>query len=108
MNVQLVTSKNRVATTKRVTLPRFELLAAFILPQLLKFVFESLKVTVDRIVCWSDSLVAFNWIRRPSRNWKLFVANRVQSVQEYVSPEFWRFCPGLETITNFGGMGQSD
>ena len=55
VNVQLVMSKNRVAATKRVTLPRLELLAAFILSKLLKFVLESLKVTVDRIVCWSDS-----------------------------------------------------
>eukprot|EP00112_Aurelia_sp_Birch-Aquarium-sp1_P003265 Seg1363.22 transcript_id=Seg1363.22/GoldUCD/mRNA.D3Y31 product="hypothetical protein" protein_id=Seg1363.22/GoldUCD/D3Y31 len=76
VNVQLVMSKNRVAPTKR-----------------LKFVLESLKVAVDRIVCWSDSLVALSWIRRPSRNWKLFVANRVQSIQENVSPECWRFCP---------------
>ena len=63
-----------------------ELLAAFILSKLLKFVLESLKVTVDRIVCWSDSLEALSWIQRPSRNWKLFVANRVQSIQENVSP----------------------
>ena len=70
MNVQLVMSKNRVAPTKRVALPRLELLAAFILSKLLKFVLESLKVTVDRIVCWSDSLVELSWIRRPSRNWK--------------------------------------
>ena len=93
VNVQLVMSKNRVAPTKRVTLPRLELLAAFILSKLLKFVLESLKVTVDSIVCWSDSLVAFSWIRRPSRNWKLFVVNRVQLIQEIISPEFWRFCP---------------
>ena len=72
----LVMSKNRVAPTKRVTLPRLELLAAFMLSKLLKLVLESLKVTVDRIVCWSDSLVALSWIQRPSRNWKLFVANQ--------------------------------
>ena len=68
VNVQLVMSKNRVAPTKRVTLPRLELLAAFILSKLLKFVLESLKVTVDRIVCWSDSLVALSWIRKPGRS----------------------------------------
>ena len=78
------------------TLPRLELLAAFILSKPLKFVLESLKVAVNRRVCWSDSLVALSWTRRPSRNWKLFVANRVQSIQENVSPEFWRFCPGIE------------
>ena len=47
VNVQLVMSKNRVAPTKRVTLPRLELLAAFILSKLSNFVLESLKMTVD-------------------------------------------------------------
>ena len=107
VNVQLVMSKNRVAPTKRVTLPRLELLAAFILSKLLKFVLESLKVTVDRIVCWSDSLVALSWIRRPSRNWKLFVANRVQSIQENVSPECWRFCPGNENPADLLTRGEN-
>ena len=107
VNVQLVMSKNRVAPTKRLTLLRLELLAAFILSKLLKFVLESLKVTVDRIVCWSDSLVALSWIRRPSRNWKLFVANRVQSIQENVSPECWRFCPGNENPADLLTRGEN-
>ena len=107
VNVQLAMSKNRVALTKKVTLPRLELLAAFIPSKLLKFVLESLKVTVDRIVCWSDSLVALSWIRRPNRSWRLFVANRVQSIQENVSPECWRFCPGNENPANLLTRGKN-
>ena len=94
--VQLIMSKSKVAPTKRVTLPRLELLAAYILSKLLKFVLKALKVSVNRTVCWSDSLVALNWIRKQSRSWKLFVANRVQSIQENIPPENWNFCPGIE------------
>ena len=67
--VQLIMSKSKVAQTKRVTLPRLELLAACILSKLLKFVLKVLKVSVTKTVCWSDSLVALNWIRKPSRSW---------------------------------------
>eukprot|EP00112_Aurelia_sp_Birch-Aquarium-sp1_P013482 Seg2864.4 transcript_id=Seg2864.4/GoldUCD/mRNA.D3Y31 product="hypothetical protein" protein_id=Seg2864.4/GoldUCD/D3Y31 len=66
-----------------------------------------IRVAVDRIVCWSDSLVALSWIRRPSRNWKLFVANRVQSIQENVSPECWRFCPGNENPADLLTRGEN-
>ena len=29
---------------------------------------QNLKVSINRTVCWSDSLAALNWIRKPSRS----------------------------------------
>jgi hypothetical protein len=52
------------------------------------------------MVCWSDSKVVLAWIYQPSHKWKVFVANRVQEIQERVPPEKyylqyeWRYCPG--------------
>ena len=90
----LAMAKSRVASTKRVTLPRLELMAAFLLSKLIRFVLDSLKKDVTQYVCWTDSMVTLGWIHRPSISWKTFVANRVQTIQEKVAPDHWRFCPG--------------
>ena len=92
--VHLAIAKTRVAPTKRVTLPRLELMAAFLLSKLIRFVLDTLKTDVTQYVCWTDSMVTLGWIHRPSISWKTFVANRVQTIQEKVAPDHWRFCPG--------------
>ena len=90
----LVMSKSRVAPTKTVTLPRLYLLAAVINSRLLKFVAESLCLKLDRVVCWTDSMVTFQWIRGSSSQWKTFVANRVAKIQFTWDPQHWKHCPG--------------
>ena len=65
-STHLVMSKSRVAPAKTVSLPRLELLAAVFNARLLKFVAESLTLKVDRVVCWTDSMVTLQWIRGSS------------------------------------------
>lgn len=60
---------------KRISLPRLELLAAYITAKLLDYVIHALRIVVDAVYGWSDSQITLAWIRRPSSNWKLFVAN---------------------------------
>ena len=62
-STHLVMSKSRVAPAKTVSLPRLELLAAVVNARLLKFVAGSLTLKVDRVVCWTDSMVTLQWIR---------------------------------------------
>ena len=81
VSTHLVMSKSRVAPTKTVSLPRLELLAAVLNTRLLKFVAESLTLKIDRVVCWTDSVVTLQWIRSSSCQWKTFVANRVAKIQ---------------------------
>jgi len=91
---KLVMAKSRVAPMKRITLPRLELLAAFITAKLLYYVVQALRISVDSAHAWSDSQIALAWIRKPSSCWKVFVANRVQEIKHKVPPSQWRFCPG--------------
>ena len=81
ISTHLVMSKSRVVPTKTVSLPRLELLAAVTNARLLKFVAESLTLKIDRVVCWTDSMVTLQWIRGSSCQWKTFVANRVAAIQ---------------------------
>jgi len=103
----LVMSKSRVAPTKTVSLPRLELLAAVINSQLLKFVAESLCLKLDRVVCWTDSMVTLQWIRGSSSQRKTFVANRVAEIQSTWDPQHWKHWPGEDNPADLITRGVS-
>ncbi|XP_028417205.1 uncharacterized protein LOC114541488 [Dendronephthya gigantea] len=90
----LIMAKSRVAPTRRITLPRLELLAAYLTAKLTSYVIEALKTPVQEVYAWSDSQIVLNWIRQPCSKWKVFVANRVQEIQQKVDPSKWHHCPG--------------
>ena len=51
---------------------------------------------VDRVVCWSDSMVVLLWMKRHTSSRKPFVANRVAGIQSTSDPECWRYCASKE------------
>ena len=77
----LIMAKSRVAPTRRITLPRLELLAAYLTAKLISYVLKALKTPVQDIYAWSDSQIVLSWIKQPCSKWKVFVANRVQEIQ---------------------------
>ncbi|KRY10067.1 hypothetical protein T12_5752 [Trichinella patagoniensis] len=62
---------------------------------------------ITEITCWSDSRVALAWIKGAPARWKPFVANRVQEIQESVSPQCWRYCPTKENPADIPSRGCS-
>ena len=68
---------------------------------------QALRIAVDEVYGWSDSQIALAWIKRPSSNWKVFVANRVQEIQQRVAPSQWRFCPGSQNPADLVTRGIS-
>lgn len=97
---RLVTSKSRVAPTNTMSPPRLELLAAVANSRLLKFVAESLSVKIDQVVCWTDSMVALQWIRGSNSQWKTFMANCVAEIQSSWDPCYWRHCSGEDNLAD--------
>ncbi|XP_031632022.1 uncharacterized protein LOC116346230 [Contarinia nasturtii] len=87
----LLTSKARVAPIKPVTIPRLELSAAELLSRLLISVQGSMEFENASYHLWTDSTVALHWINKEAHNLKVFVANRVQSIQDKSDVKRWHY-----------------
>ena len=102
----LVMSKARVASVKKVTLPRLELLGALLCVRLLQFVHQSLKLSAEtRSWCLTDSVVVLNWIQGSANRLKPFVQNRVLEIPSLFSPGQWRHCPGIDNPADLVSRG---
>ena len=97
-NVSLVMSKTRVAPLSQQSMPRLELLSCLILSRLINHVKDSLSAAIPVEVrqCWTDSITALYWIKGTSKEWKIFVENRVQEIRKFVPASLWAHCPGKE------------
>ncbi|KRY15723.1 hypothetical protein T12_4546, partial [Trichinella patagoniensis] len=91
-SVSLVMAKSRVELIKQVSLPRLELMAALLCARLKKYLERDLTLSIQEI---------------PPVRWKSFVANRVQEIQESVSPQCWRYCPTKENPADIPSRGCS-
>ena len=94
--IQFVVAKTRVAPLQTQTIPRLELLSAFLLSRLIVSVSSSLESMLPQLdlKCYTDSKVALFWIRGTDKEWKPFVQNRVAEIRRNVSPECWSHCAG--------------
>ena len=92
----LVMAKSRVALVKRISLPRLELLAAYITAKLLDYVIQALWIPWAQYMVGQIVRLHLPGSRRPSSKWKTFIANRVQDIHQWVAPHQWRICPGSQ------------
>ncbi|XP_043865026.1 uncharacterized protein LOC122757290 [Drosophila mojavensis] len=91
VQVHLITSKCRVAPTRKLSLPKLELAASHLLAQLyvkIKGIFTS-----KQTYLWSDSSIVLHWIQQHSSTLSTFVGNRVSDIQEATPDCQWRHVP---------------
>ena len=86
-----VTGKSRVAPLKPVTIPRLELTAAVWSVRGGEQLHQELEYSIDRDIYWTDSKVVLGYIQNESKRFHVFVANRVQEIQEETSTEQWKY-----------------
>ena len=91
------------------TIPRLELLSAFLLSKLITSVADSLSSTLPSLSlrCYTDSQVALYWIRGTMKEWKPFVSNRVKDIRGRVHPDHWSHCPGTSNPADLPSRGMT-
>ncbi|UYV72117.1 hypothetical protein LAZ67_9001870 [Cordylochernes scorpioides] len=104
--VRFVEARNRLATIKRITIPRLELLACLIGARLLVHVLENLEESPGKIQCWTDSNPALYWIQQ-QENWAQFVSNRVKEITTLTKNEDWNHVAGEHNPADLPSRGES-
>ncbi|UYV81516.1 hypothetical protein LAZ67_20001410 [Cordylochernes scorpioides] len=104
--VRFFETRNRLATIKRITIPRLELLACLIGARLLVHVLENLEESPEKIQCWTDSSLAIYWIQQ-QENWAQFVSNRVKEITTLTKSEDWNHVAGEHNPADLPFRGES-
>lgn len=87
VHCSLVIGKARVTPTKVTTVPWLELSAAVRTSHLLK---RELEVQAQEFF-WTDSKVVLGYINNDARRFHIFVADRIQRIQDGSDPDQWRY-----------------
>ncbi|GBO42559.1 hypothetical protein AVEN_160208-1, partial [Araneus ventricosus] len=103
---QLIQARNRVASLKKISIPRLELLSCTIGARLAKATISELGLEKIPIFYWSDSMNALYWIKR-NENWATFVYNRVLAIRKLTNPEDWRHISGTLNPADLPSRGSN-
>ena len=93
---QLLTSKNRIAPRKKLTIPPLELSGAVIGAMLRKTIVVSVNFSFDRIFHLVDSSIVRAQIQKDSYGFATFVATRIGEIQSLTEPSEWWWIPTKE------------
>ena len=72
--------KTRVSPTKKMSLPRLELMGCLLGAKLIHQVLDAISPEFHKSIehyCWVDSMIAWQWIRSSGLKYKPFVCNRI-------------------------------
>ena len=86
-----VPGKSRVTPLKPVTIPRIELQAAVTSVKISQQIRQQLSLDDVQEFFWSDSEVVLGYSANESRRFHVFVANRVQLIQDSTSTDQWKY-----------------
>ena len=97
--------KAKVTSLKKITVPRLELTAAVVSVRVSEHLRRELEVEVVKEVFWTDSKVLLGYIANEVRRFHVFVANRVQEIQERSSVKHWRYIDTKRNPADDGSRG---
>jgi len=96
---------SRVAPLKPVTIPRLELTAAVCSVRNSQQLCQELEYHIDQEYFWTDSRVVLGYISNESRRFHVFVAKRVQEIQENTSVDQWKYVESKQNPADEASRG---
>jgi hypothetical protein len=107
IHCSLLMGKARLAPIKQTTIPRLELTAATVSVRLGCLLLQELDISVDRVFYSTDSTTVLHYIFNQKRRFPIFIANRVQFIQDYSSTNDWRYIDTKNNPADYASRGMS-
>nr|XP_046476896.1 uncharacterized protein LOC124216434 [Neodiprion pinetum] len=104
VRVSLVCAKTKVAPLKKVTIPRLELCAAYLVVRLMCHVEKTSNLEHTPVHLWTDSTVTLAWIKNHPSQWEEFVRSRITEIQEFARAR-WYHISGSENLADLASRG---
>jgi len=82
-----------------------ELTAAVLAAKTSKMISKELDIKIDKTYFWTDSQVVLGYIKNEARNFKIFVANRVQQIQDLTNVNSWHYVSTKENPADHASRG---
>ena len=105
VHVSLVMGKSRVAPLKSLSIPRLELTAATVGAKLSKFILDEFDMEEISLHFWTDSMTVLRYLRNVSSRFKVFVAHRVQQIQDLTDVNSWNYVPTDKNPADLSSRG---
>ena len=102
-----IIGKARVAPLKAVSIPRLELTAAVLSVRLYLLVTKELDLPNCNYVFWTDSTATLQCIQNNTKQFPVFVANRLAIICEHTSTNSWKYVPSKLNPADFATRGIS-
>ncbi|XP_072182241.1 uncharacterized protein [Diadema setosum] len=65
-----------------------------------KNISKELRLQVEKVVLFTDSMITLQWIKSPARTFKSFVSSRVGEIQTLTYPSQWKHIPGEVNVAD--------
>ncbi|XP_057299451.1 uncharacterized protein LOC130630070 [Hydractinia symbiolongicarpus] len=105
----LLSSKSRIKPLTNTTIPRIELLGTLVLARLMDVLKKELLnvYKIDNIFYWTDSTIAYSWIKNDNKDYKTFVQNRLEEIRKLTASGKWCLVPSKDNPADIVSRGCS-
>ena len=82
-----------------------ELCAVLLLTDIFQIVLKDINQPIQKIVAWTNSVIALTWLANEPYRWQSFVANRAAKIRSTVPSVKWCHVPGTSNPTDLDTRG---